>query len=160
MEKITNYKKTISKLLVLFIFMSFGFVSCKNNEGISSFAEELEILAEYILNNNITVSPTASGLYYIEITEGTGAQAKTGDYVTVAYSGTILNGASIGSGTYSFTIGNGAVIAGWEEGIALMKKGGEAQLIIPSNLAYGASGRDSIPPYSTLIFDVTLVDIR
>jgi len=58
-----------------------------------------------------------------------------------------------------FPLGQGQVIAGWDEGIGMMKKGGKSVLVIPSDIAYGPNGRGSIPPYSTLVFEVELVDI-
>jgi len=59
-----------------------------------------------------------------------------------------------------FTLGTGAVIKGWDEAIALMKEGGRATLVIPSDLAYGAAGTGSIPPYTSLVFYVELVDVE
>ncbi|MCF6184979.1 MAG: FKBP-type peptidyl-prolyl cis-trans isomerase, partial [Bacteroidales bacterium] len=61
---------------------------------------------------------------------------------------------------FEFTLGRGQVIKGWDEGISYMKKGGKATLIMPSSLAYGASGAGSIPPYTSLIFEVELIDVK
>lgn len=104
---------------------------------------------------------TASGLQYQVITEGTGAQPKATDNVTVHYQGTTIDGKEFDS---SYKRGAPAtfplnrVIAGWTEGLQLMKEGGKSRLFIPSNLAYGerGAGRD-IGPNSTLIFDVELI---
>ncbi len=153
-------KTIISHILILFVFISLSFISCKKNDDVDSFSEEMELLNEYIQTNNINVSPTASGLYYIELQAGTGDFAKTGDFVTVKYTGKLLNGNIFDSGTYSFTLGRGTVIAGWDEGVAMMKKGGKAQLIIPSTIGYGAYGSGAIAPYTTLIFNVELLDIK
>jgi FKBP-type peptidyl-prolyl cis-trans isomerase len=109
---------------------------------------------------------TASGLEYIEVQEGTGAQAQAGKMVSVHYTGKFENGnvfdSSIQRGEpIVFELGAGRVIKGWDEGIALMKVGGKAQLIIPSNLAYGERGAGGvIPPNATLVFDVELVDVK
>lgn len=104
---------------------------------------------------------TASGLEYIEIEAGTGKQAEIGDQVTVHYTGTLDDGtefdSSIGGEPLPFVLGQGRVIPGWEEGIALMRVGGKATLIIPPELGYGAAGAGPIPPNSTLHFDVELV---
>ena len=154
-----NENKIIS-LLVLFLIVSLGFVSCKTNEDERSFEKEMEFLAEYIEINNITVNPTASGLYYIELTEGTGELPKTGDTVSVKYTGRLVDGSVFGSSTYDFVIGTDSVIKAWDEGIIFMKKGGTAVIIAPSTLAYGAVGYGSIPPYTTLIFSVELLDIK
>ena len=114
-------------------------------------------------SNNIT---TESGLQYEEIEEGTGAAPQPGDIVAVHYTGTLEDGTEFDSsytrGTpFEFPLGQGAVIPGWDEGIALMKEGGTARLTVPPDLAYGEAGAgDVIPPNSTLIFDVELVSIQ
>jgi peptidylprolyl isomerase len=106
---------------------------------------------------------TASGLEYIEVTAGTGAQAKAGQTVKVHYTGKFPDGrifdSSVSRGVpFEFKLGARQVIKGWDEGIALMKIGGKAQLIIPPDLAYGERGAGGvIPPNATLHFDVELV---
>jgi len=91
-------------------------------------------------------------------------QPQQGDSVFVHYTGRLVDSTifdtSTGGDPFSFTLGAGYVIPGWDEGIAYMKEGGKATLIIPSVLGYGSSGKNSIPPYSTLVFDVELVDVR
>ena len=93
--------------------------------------------------------------------------AEAGDIVTVHYAGRLLNGAAIdssyqGGAPLTFRIGEGHVIAGWEEAIRTMKKGEKRTLIIPYWLAYGAepAGHQAIPPSSTLVFEVELLDFR
>ena len=110
---------------------------------------------------------TASGLEYIETETGTGAQAVTGKSVKVHYTGKFQDGkifdSSISRGEpIEFVLGQGRVIKGWEEGIALMKLGGKARLTIPPALAYGERGAGGgvIPPNATLVFDVELVDVK
>ncbi len=110
------------------------------------------------------VITTASGLQYQVITEGTGASPSATDNVTVHYQGTTIDGKEFDS---SYKRGAPAtfplnrVIAGWTEGLQLMKEGGKSRLFIPSNLAYGerGAGRD-IGPNSTLIFDVELIKAK
>lgn len=110
------------------------------------------------------VITTASGLQYQVITEGTGATPGATDNVTVHYKGTTLDGKEFDS-SYSrgapATFPLNRVIAGWTEGLQLMKEGGKSRLFIPSNLAYGerGAGRD-IGPNSTLIFDVELIKAK
>jgi FKBP-type peptidyl-prolyl cis-trans isomerase len=149
-------KKIFINGFIVFALLILGFVSCKTVDE-NSFQKEMEVLADYIKTNNISVKPTASGLYYIELKEGTGNFPRIGETVVVKYTGKLLNGTVFDSGKFSFKLGTGQVIKGWDEGIAMMKKGEIAQLIIPSDLAYGANGSGPIPPYSTLIFDVELI---
>ncbi len=132
---------------------------CSACERETAAEKEYRLLQEYLIEHSITVLPTNSGLYYIEIREGVGADAKGGDEVRVKYKGTFLDGSVFDSGTFTFTIGFGEVIRGWDEGINYMKEGGKALLIVPSDLAYGAAGRGNIPGYSTLVFEVELLNI-
>lgn len=108
---------------------------------------------------------TDSGLQYIEIEEGTGATPSTGQTVTVHYTGTLEDGTKFDSSVdrnrpFSFRIGQGQVIRGWDEGLSTMKVGGKRRLIIPPELGYGERGAGGvIPPNATLIFDVELLRI-
>ena len=95
---------------------------------------------------------------------GTGPACKSGDKVHVHYTGTLMNGkqfdSSRGKEPFEFTLGQGMVIKGWDEGVVGMKKGGKRKLTIPADKAYGASGSPpAIPPNSPLIFDVELLEI-
>lgn len=108
---------------------------------------------------------TASGLKYIDIVEGTGATPRTGQTVSVHYTGTLENGTKFDSSVdrgqpYEFRLGEGAVIKGWDEGLASMKVGGKRKLIIPPSLGYGARGSGNIPPNSILLFDVELLGVK
>lgn len=109
------------------------------------------------------IKTTASGLQYEVLTEGTGAQPKTTDKVTVHYKGTLLNGFEFDSSykrNEPTSFGLNQVIPGWTEGVALMKEGGKYRFFIPYQLAYGARGAgQDIPPYSTLIFEVELIKV-
>jgi peptidylprolyl isomerase len=110
---------------------------------------------------------TPSGLTIIQVKDGTGPAAKTGDKVFVHYVGRLYSDGTQFDSSYdrgepiSLTLGNGEVIKGWEEGIAGMKVGEKRELLIPPDLAYGdrAMG-DKIPPNSTLLFDVELMNIQ
>ena len=108
---------------------------------------------------------TPSGLQYWEIKVGTGAKALRGETVRVHYIGWLTNGKKFDASLdrpFTFDLGTGNVIKGWDEGVAGMKVGGKRQLRIPPELAYGASGTPGgpIPPNATLIFDVELLGIQ
>jgi len=109
---------------------------------------------------------TDSGLQYIEIEEGQGPSPEPGAIVAVHYRGTLEDGTEFDNSyergePIQFALGEGVVIRGWDEGIALMKEGGKAKLVIPPELAYGERGAGGvIPPNATLTFEVELVGIR
>ena len=109
---------------------------------------------------------TTSGLKYVDEKAGTGALPKSGQTVTVHYTGWLENGKKFDSSVdrgqpFQFTIGVGQVIKGWDEGVSTMKVGGKRKLTIPSALAYGARGAGSdIPPNATLIFEVELLGVQ
>lgn len=134
-------------------------------------AEEKEATAaleisNYIKDNKITVPPTANGLYVVIEKPTKGVQAKAGDKVSVHYTAKLMDGKEFDSSVkrgkpIEFVLGKGNVIKGWDEGIAMMKVGEKAQLIIPYQLAYGARGANpTIPPFANLIFDVELLEIK
>jgi len=108
---------------------------------------------------------TASGLKYIDEVVGTGKSPSPGTTVTVHYTGTLENGVKFDSSVdrgqpYSFPIGMGRVIKGWDEGVMTMKEGGKRKLIIPSDLGYGPAGNPpKIPPNATLLFEVQLLKV-
>lgn len=111
-------------------------------------------------------SKTESGLAYIDIVPGTGQSPQSGDKVTVHYAGYLLDGKKFDSSVdrgkpFTFTIGQGQVIKGWDEGVMTMKVGGKRKLIIPPELGYGMqrAGGGLIPPNSTLVFDVQLINV-
>lgn len=125
-------------------------------------AAEAQPAFEY---NEEDVLTTASGLQYVIIEEGTGPTPEQGSIVEVHYNGTLEDGTKFDSSydrgqPIQFPVGVGQVIPGWDEGIALMKQGGKAKLIIPPDLAYGEQGAGGvIPPNATLLFDVELVSV-
>jgi FKBP-type peptidyl-prolyl cis-trans isomerase FkpA len=136
-------------------------------------AKEQKEIDEYLKANKLTTtSKTASGVSVAVTAEGAGAQPQAGDTVVVNYTGTLLNGTKFDSNVDStirpgmpleplrFPIGRGFVIKGWDEGIAALKKGSKATLVIPSAIAYGFQGSPpTIPSNSILAFTVELLDV-
>ena len=158
-------KLVMGAILAIIVF-SIGFVACEREDEYTAnlIKKEIDDREAYLKKMGIPIDTNmASGLYYFETKAGAGIQPVAGDKVKVHYIGKFLNGAIFDSSydrnqPIEFTLGVGKVIPGWDEAIALMKEGGTANLIIPSNLAYGATGYGSIPPYTTLIFDVELIN--
>jgi peptidylprolyl isomerase len=108
---------------------------------------------------------TSSGLKYVDLVEGTGASPQPGKTVSVNYTGTLENGTKFDSSydhgqPLEFQIGTGAVIKGWDEGLMTMKVGGKRKLIVPPRLGYGPRAQGNIPPNSTLIFEVELLNVK
>lgn len=109
-------------------------------------------------------SPSSGQLVIEDLTVGTGATAAVGDTVTVHYVGTLLNGTQFDSSytsnrPFTFRIGAGQVIAGWEQGVPGMKVGGKRRLTIPPSLGYGSQANGPIPGNSTLRFEIELLSI-
>jgi len=154
-------KRQFALLLILFAVLGLasgcGNDSKPNTSNAPSAAGPMKVTGQ--------PTTTASGLQYWDIVVGTGATASPGSIVKVHYSGFLTNGAKFDSSRdrgepFSFPLGAGQVIRGWDEGVAGMKVGGQRQLRIPPQLGYGASGAGgAIPPNATLIFDVELLDV-
>ena len=133
-----------------------------------ALAQEMQVkekpaFDQYLADNKINAKPTASGLIYIETKKGSGPNPKATDMVKVHYVGKFLDGkvfdSSVERGEPAVFALN-QVIPGWTEGLQLMKKGGKANLVLPSAIAYGPQGNQGIPPYSPLVFEVELLDIN
>ena len=109
---------------------------------------------------------TPSGLKITDLVEGTGAEAQSGNTVSVNYRGTLTNGQEFDSSyrrnqAFTFPLGGGRVIRGWDEGVVGMKEGGKRRLVIPPDLAYGSRGAGGvIGPNETLIFEIELVKVQ
>lgn len=129
-------------------------------------AKDSAKIEEYLSENDIDAQTTESGIRYVITKKGKGIQPSPGDTVVVQYTGKLLDGKVFDTSEgkpepFSFPIGQGMVIPGWDEGIALLNEGAKATLYIPSPLAYGPRGAgQDITPNSVLIFDVELVDVK
>lgn len=129
-----------------------------------------KIIQDYLKAKKIKATKTPSGLYYTITKQGSGEKPALGKDVYVNYTGMTTNGKKFDSNVdsafhhvepFHFPIGQHHVIAGWDEGIALLNKGAKATLFIPSKMAYGHQGAGAnIPPDAVLVFEVELVDIK
>ncbi len=117
------------------------------------------------------VAPTTVPFSQADLSVGTGTEAAAGKVLTVNYTGWLYDATkpdlkglqfdtSVGTTPITFTLGIGQVIPGWDQGIPGMKVGGARRLVIPSSLAYGAVRRGPIPPFSTLVFEIELVEVN
>lgn len=111
-----------------------------------------------------TEQEVTEGLTYVELECGDGDEAATGDAVTVHYTGKLEHGAefdsSVGGEPFTFTLGNGLVIQGWEQGVPGMRVGGTRRLTIAPELGYGEAGYGPVPPDATLVFDIELLEVE
>lgn len=140
------------KLMMIFLLTASLLVSCGSSK-------------ESTKKEDPNMSKSASGLQYFDIEEGTGISPVKGNTCVVHYHGTLLDGTVFDSSKergqpFEFQIGEGRVIKGWDEGVMTMKIGGKRKLVIPPDLAYGARQMGKIPPNSTLVFEVELLDIK
>jgi FKBP-type peptidyl-prolyl cis-trans isomerase len=123
---------------------------------------EEDQINSYVTSKNLTVTEkTASGLRYIVTkANASGAALKAGQTINVNYAGTFLSGKSFDSGNFSFVLGAGRVVQGFDEGIAKMRVGEKAIIIFPSTLGYGSSDYSGIPGGSPLVFDIEVVSAK
>jgi len=137
-----------------------------NKQNEDQLSIDLEILDNYLKSNNIDAISAESGLRYVITEKGDGNKPSVGSKVKVHYTGTLLDGQKFDSSLdrgepFSFDLGVGMVISGWDEGIGYLSKGAKATLYIPSPLGYGPNGAGGvIPGNAILIFEVELIDFE
>lgn len=146
-------------VVALFIFLGFFGVSGTQQDAGSAATAAQQLL------DDIAKTGAVSSLQVIDTVEGTGVGAKPGDTITVNYTGVLPDGtvfdASANHGqAFTFTLGEGAVIKGWDQGLIGMKVGGTRIIAIPAELAYGSRSVGQIPPNASLIFQVELISIE
>ena len=127
-------------------------------------ADSRKALADYIADNNIKVAPDASGIYIIPLEKGKGRRPVKGEKVELDFSASLLNGQPAGStfdspDKFSFVLGEGLVIQGWEEIVPQLQLGERVKAIIPFDMAYGEHAVGSIPSYANLVYDIRLLKI-
>ena len=155
-------KKSYFSFLLLFATGLLIITSC--NPSSKYIKAENEETTTFLGSNPGFVKQT-SGLYYMDVTVGTGIQPQTHDTAFVWYTGKFLNGTVFDTNTntggvqLSFPVGENTMIAGFDEGITYMKAGGKAKLLVPSSLGYGPSGYYTIPGYTALLYEVELVKV-
>ena len=153
--------KIILLVVVVALIIAGAIYIIKSSSKSSTISTTSTSVAEF---EKATTTP--SGLKYIDEVEGTGESPKTGQTVTVHYTGTLTNGTKFDSSRdsgvpYTFKLGSVPMIKGWEEGLRSMKVGGRRHLLIPPNLGYGAAGNPpAIPSNATLIFDLELLGVK
>ena len=167
---------SVAFMLACVVLLVVGQVGSKQNTAIAAQLTQTPPASTTVTENNTLIASntmsdanavtTPSGLKYVELKEGTGATPQAGQTVEVHYVGTLEDGTKFDSSRdrgqpFSFKIGVGQVIKGWDEGLSTMKVGGRRQLIIPAELGYGSRGAGGvIPPNATLLFDVELLGVK
>jgi FKBP-type peptidyl-prolyl cis-trans isomerase len=167
-------KTTMRKKINAAVLMAMAVIVISCNPSKKYEEEEKSLIAEYVATKNITVTPDAHGLYYIELIPGTGELIETGDSVGVFYTGYFLSGKEFDSNVddttpFRFKVGSYYLIEGWSKGLLYMKKDTKAQLLMPSSLAYGSTGYGYynaygyyitvIPGYTPMLFEIEVVEL-
>lgn len=170
-EGVTGMKVGGIRQLIIPSALGLGEQAYGNIPANSVLVMEIELVSvqEPLVKTEVKESDyttTESGLKYYDLQDGAGDSPATGQTVVVHYTGWLEDGTQFDSSVargqpYSFVLGTGSVIPGWDEGVATMKVGGKRQLVVPADLAYGETGSGgTIPPNAILIFEVELLEIQ
>ncbi len=128
-----------------------------SNPAVETYASSLGVTIA-------SMTKRSDNLFVQDVVVGTGAEAISGRTLRMIYSGYLINGSrfdsNVGGAAFTFQLGAGQVIAGWDQGVAGMKVGGRRKIVIGSTLGYGRTGQGPIPPNATLVFDVELVSVQ
>lgn len=166
MKQVTNVKKHDTNIcmreniiigaLIVVIIVTAGYIFAPKGTETASIATAQPTAAQQATNEKVTSE---------DLVVGEGAEATPTSTVVVNYKGTLEDGTQFDSSydrgePFETPLGVGAVIQGWDQGIPGMKVGGKRKLTIPASLGYGAQGQGSIPPNSTLIFEVELLEVK
>jgi FKBP-type peptidyl-prolyl cis-trans isomerase FkpA len=161
---------TILKVLDIFTSDSAA-VADEEKEKKMLLTSEIDFMAKYLAGKNIVTQKSPSGIFVQVINPGSGNLVDSGKYVSLNYTGTTLTGFKFDSNTdtafhhvgpLSFTVGDGQMVKGFDEGVRFLKVGGSGKVFVPSMLAYGPRPRpgSGIKPFEHLIFDITIVDVK
>lgn len=160
-----------STYLIILAFLFTIYACKKENTTIERTADmeaaELQDILAKLIDKGYDIDTTANGVYYVVDEEGTGPTVKTGDTCYVEYIGYLPNGnyfATSGNdsedGILDFVYPSENMIPGFNEGLTVMNKGSQIEMIIPSSMAFGATGRYNVPPYTTVIITTKLDDLK
>ncbi|WP_372776198.1 FKBP-type peptidyl-prolyl cis-trans isomerase [Mangrovibacterium sp.] len=154
----------------LFAFVAVVMVACNDDDYESQYTEEneqqlLTELLDNLIENGRDIDTTKLGVYYMVDQLGEGPLVQAGDSIGINYNGYFVTGSLFdsssfyGDGTYRYVYKSVDMITGFDDAVGTLQEGGVGTFIIPSGLAYGVYGYSSIPPYSTLVFEIELVAI-
>ncbi len=157
-------KNSYFVIIIIAILTLISLDSCDPTKKLKE-DEAASISAFLIRNDSLNFELKPSGLYYVDLVEGSGRQAITHDTAYVKYTGLFLDGEIFDSNVEStdtliIPVNEGWLIPGFDEGMTYMKEGGKAFFLIPSNLGYGASGWYAIPGYCPLLFEVEMLIVK
>jgi FKBP-type peptidyl-prolyl cis-trans isomerase len=155
----------MKKVYLSMILILSTFFACNQDPSVEEKrASELDELETFVAANYPDAIKTESNLFIVWREHGTGPAVKSGNYVNVRYTGKFLDGTIFDSSdshgtTFQFTVGAGSVIAAWDEALQLCNVGDKITILAPSTIAYGIYGSGLIPGYTSLLFDIDIIEV-